>query len=149
MNLINLPNWVVVGIQQSQHDYRIEASYTVEPVACAHCGRDRLFNKLYRHGTRPQLLMDVPAHGKRVGIVLHRIRYRCQDCGKTFLQPIPDMDAGGSMTSRLVRHIEAASLLRTFASIAEEVGVDEKTVRNIFNANVTRLDDTITFVTPE
>ena len=23
MNIINLPNWVVVGIQQSQHDYSI------------------------------------------------------------------------------------------------------------------------------
>jgi transposase len=149
MNIINLPNWVVVGIQQSQHDYRIEASYTVEPATCTHCGRGRLFNKLYRHGTRPQLLMDVPAHGKRVVIVLHRVRYRCQDCGKTFLQPIPDMDAGGSMTIRLVRHVEAASLLRTFSSIAEEVGIDEKTVRNIFNAHVARLDETVTFVTPE
>lgn len=101
MNIINLPNWVVVGIQQSQHDYRIEASYTVEPVACTHCGRGRLFNKLYRHGTRPQLLMDVPTHGKRVGIVLHRIRYRCQDCGNMRSEwdvdvssPVPTLSSG-------------------------------------------------------
>lgn len=36
--------------------------------------------KLYRHGTREQLLMDLPAHGKRVGIDLTRKRYRCQNC---------------------------------------------------------------------
>ncbi len=37
------------------------------------------------------------------------------------------------MTTRLIRSIQEQSLRRTFVSIAAEVGLDEKTIRNIFH----------------
>lgn len=93
MNLLNLPDWNIEHVEDSARDYRVHATYGPEPSACIHCGKGTLFaGKLYRHGTHPQLIMDLPAHGKRVGILLTRNRYRCQDCGKTFLQPLPDVD---------------------------------------------------------
>ena len=150
MNLLNLPDWNIEHVEDSARDYRVHATYTPEPSACIHCGRGTLFaGKLYRHGTREQLLMDLPAHGKRVGILLTRNRYRCQDCGKTFLQPLPDVDERSQMTRRLVRHIEVHSVRKTFTAVADEVGVDEKTVRNLFHAYVERLDRTTVFETPE
>lgn len=90
MNILNLRGWEVTDSQEDERDYHIHAKYTSEPTGCPHC--KSLFDKLYRHGTRPQELADLPAHGKRVTIRLTRTRYRCQSCGKTFLQPLPDVD---------------------------------------------------------
>lgn len=58
------------------------------------------------------------------------------------------MDDVRFMTNRLVKYIRDASLKRTFTSIAEEIGVDEKTVRNIFRDYVAELEQEISFETP-
>jgi transposase len=147
VNFLNLKNWEVRAIKESPNDYRVEATYEDQPGYCPRC--HRMFAKLYRHGTREQLLMDLPSHGKRVGIVLTRFRYRCQECGQTFLQPLPDVDDHSQMTRRLVRYIEEQSVRRTFTSVAGDVGVDEKTVRNLFRAYVAGLDQKTIFETPD
>lgn len=148
MNILNLPRWNVTAVKENAHDYRVEATVPEEtPGYCGKCGS--MFAKVYKHGTRQQLVHDLPAHGKRVGILLTRTRYRCQECGQTFLQQLTEVDDGKQMTSRLIRHIEQESLKRTFTSVAGEVGVDEKTVRNLFAAYVERLDKTVRFETPE
>jgi transposase len=147
MNLLNLPGWEIASVKETRHDYRVEATYTPQPTVCPHCPAS-LFPKLYRHGHWQQLIMDLSCHGKRVGISLKRTRWRCQDCGKTFLQPLPDVEDGSSMTRRLVSYIEEQSLRRTFVAIADEVGVDEKTVRNVFAAYAERLDKEAKFLTP-
>ncbi|PCS21366.1 transposase family protein [Candidatus Enterovibrio escicola] len=36
------------------------------------------------------------------------------------------------MTKQLIEYIERESQKRTFLSIADDIGVDEKTIRNIF-----------------
>ena len=64
------------------------------------------------------------------------------------------MDAGSSgyarvMTRRLTEWMGKQAIKRTFASIAEEVGVDEKTVRLIFGDYVNELEKTIRFETPK
>ena len=99
MNILNLPGWEVTGHTRTKTDYRIEAVYTPEPTACPECST--LFDRLYRHGKREQEIRDLPAHGKRVVIALTRKRYRCQGCGRTFLQPLPDVDDRAQMTRRL------------------------------------------------
>jgi len=54
------------------------------------------------------------------------------------------------MTRRLVEYIERKTLStnRTFASIAEEIAVDPRTIRNIFDDAADRLNATISFETP-
>jgi transposase len=98
---------------------------------------------------RDQVSMDLPAHGKRVGLHLQRRRYRCLSCRRTFMQPIPDHDEKRLLTKRLVSYIEREGFQRTFVSIAEDVGVDEKTVRTISRDVVARLEAVHTFVMPE
>lgn len=146
MNLLNLPGWTVVRVHESPNDYRVDATYDGQPTHCPHCG---LFGKLYRHGTRTQLLMDLPSHGRRVGIDLTRGRYRCQDCGKTFLQPLPDVDERSQMTRRLAEYIRDQSLVKTFVAVADSVGVTEGTVRNVFRAHIEELDRAYKPATPE
>ncbi|OIQ73415.1 transposase [mine drainage metagenome] len=87
-------------------------------------------------------------HGRRVGIYVDTQRWRCQACGKTFMEPLPAVNAKREMTDRLVAWIGQQSLRRTFASIAEDVGLDEKTVRNIFRDYVNELEKTFRFETP-
>ncbi len=87
-------------------------------------------------------------HGKRVAVYVDVRRYRCRSCGKTFSPPLPQVDVKREMTARLVVWIERESLRRTFAGIAEEVGVDEKTVRNIFRFHVRHLAATVRIETP-
>ncbi len=47
-------------------------------------------------------------------------------------EPLPDVDERRDMTKRLVEWIGKQAVRRTFASIAEEVGCVEGTIRLIF-----------------
>jgi len=132
---------------QAVHDegdhYRIEARGDVEPTSCPAC-----LGPLHRHGTQRQSFMDAPMHGKRVLLDIERRRYRCTTCGKTLFDPLPDMDGKRFMTSRLVRHVEQQCLTKTFAALSRDIGVDNKTIRLIFDDYVANLKATVTFETP-
>ncbi|CAH2715887.1 hypothetical protein BACCIP111895_03071 [Neobacillus rhizosphaerae] len=83
-------------------------------------------------------------HAKRVGIYIKRQRYRCRECNETFFETLTDMD----VKNRLIDWIQEASLEKTFTSVADDIGVDEKTVRNIFNDYVVELEAQTDFRTP-
>lgn len=138
MNILHLAGWDVQVVDEEPGEYRVKATFARQPAGCPYC--NTLFDQLYKHGTRPQVIADLPSHGRRVSIHLTRNRYRCRSCLKTFLQPLPDVDERSQMTRRLADWIGEQSIRRTFTSVAEEVGVDEKTVRNLFNAYIDRLD---------
>lgn len=61
-------------------------------------------------------------HSKRVGLINKRQLYRCLECKETFFADLPDIDANRSVTNRLKDWIQ------TVTSIADDIGVDEKTV---------------------
>src|SRR5690625_1391851 len=88
-------------------------------------------------------------HAKRVGIYVKRQRYKCRECNETFFEKFPDMDINRSVTNRLIDWIQEASLEKTFTSVADDIGVDEKTVRNIFNDYVAELEAQTEFRTPK
>jgi len=83
-------------------------------------------------------------HVKRVGIYIKRQRYRCRECNETFFETLTDMD----VNNRLIDWIQEASLEKTITSVADDIGVDEKTVRNIFNDYVVELEAQTDFRTP-
>ncbi|MEK4356305.1 transposase [Paenibacillus sp. FSL M7-1455] len=120
---------------------------TSPPSSCPHCG---CVANLYKHSSREQICMDLPIRGKRVGLCIKRQRYRCRECNQTFWERIDDIiDDKRNCTKRLLAYIEKQSLKRTFVSISEEVGMDEKTIRNIFRVYVNHLGETIRFETPQ
>lgn len=143
-DLLNLPGMRVLSHQGGEDTYVIEAEGLIEPTACPECRQG-----LYRHGSKRQSFMDTPIHGKRVLIEMNRKRYRCKACGKTLFEPLSAIDGKRLATSRLVQHIERHCLRKTFAELSREVGVDEKTVRHIFDDYVARLKGTVVFETPE
>lgn len=144
-NILNLLDWTILHDEENPHDYQFTVQYNKDTDLCMSCFT---FGPV-KFGVIDQLIMDLPIHAKRVGLNVQRQRYRCKNCGKTFMQAIPDVDDKRSMTGRLLRFIEKESLRRTFTSIAEDVGVTEKTIRNIFHDHIAYLEETTTFVTPE
>lgn len=105
------------------------------PEACKHCG---CVGRLYRHGVMTLDYKHLPAYRRRVIIRAKVARYRCRECGKTMMQPLTDMDPARGMTKDLVEWIGYASIDNTYASIARELDVDEKTVRNISDEYIDR-----------
>lgn len=88
-------------------------------------------------------------HGKRVGIEVHQLRYKCRECGQTFYEPLPSTDDKRGCTKRLIEYIEKQSLKRTFVSLSNEIGLNEKTIRNIFRDYMNRLEKSVRFQTPQ
>jgi len=147
MDLLNLPHFRTLSNKETEYDRQIELETVDSPSACPHCG---CVSNLYRYGKREQLFMDLPIHGKRVGLLIHRRRYQCRECRQTFLERLDHtIDEKRNATKHLVKYIEKQSLKRTFVSIAEDVGLNEKTVRNIFRNYVNQLEREIQFVTPK
>lgn len=138
INMLNLSNFKILNLQESENDYRfLVETKSPSPYYCPKCGT---IANLYKHGKKNQLFFDLPMHAKRVGIYVKRQRNKCRECSGTFFENLPDMDVNRSVTNRLMDWIKEASLEKTFTSVAEEVGVDEKTVRNIFNDYVSELE---------
>lgn len=146
MNPIGLTDWTVLKHEHADGAIRFLAEYTRPPAACRRCGV--LNPRLYRHEVKEQLFMDTPTGGRRSGILLLRKRFKCLDCGKTFFELPPDLDEKHMMTRRLVEYIERQSLRKPFTHVADEIGVDEKTIRNIFRAHIARLDKDAKLITP-
>lgn len=144
-NLLNLADFKVQKVEESDHDYHVYAEASNTPSACNHCSSRRLIG----HGRNEQVIRDLPTHGKRLAIYVDTRRWRCQDCGKTFMETLPAVNAKREMTDRLVKWIGQQSLKRTFASIADDTGLDEKTIRNIFRDYVNELEAQCRFETPK
>ncbi|MBP1990808.1 transposase [Paenibacillus eucommiae] len=93
--------------------------------------------------------MDLPIHGKQVGLLIKRQRYHCRDCNQTFWERLDcTIDEKRNCTKRLLSYIEKQSIQRTFVSISEDIGINEKTIRNIFRDYINRLEETTQFETP-
>ena len=144
-NILNLPRLTVTQVEETDHDYHIKAQASTDPTSCPECRHTGLVG----FGRNEQLVKDLPMHGKRVGIYFDTRRFRCKECGKTFLEKHPDFHPERAMTHRLVRWIGSQSIKRTFASLAEETGVVEGTIRNIFRDHVNELERTVRFETPQ
>ncbi|HUO43548.1 MAG TPA: ISL3 family transposase [Burkholderiales bacterium] len=145
-DLLHLPHLRCLEVDDHEDHYRIIAAGNVEPTACP---ESRCRSGLYRHGSQAQTYIDTPMHGKRVILEIDRKRYRCKGCGKTLLEPLPDMDAKRNMTERLVKFIEQHCLKETFAALSRQVGIDDKTIRHVFDDYVEAKKREVHFSTPK
>ncbi len=143
--MLSLPQYRVLKVDENEHDYHIFTEIEAERVACPHCRS----LKVHRWGTRELLFKDLPMHGKHVGMYVRARRMRCEECGRTFQENLPALAEKRLMTHRLVRWIGQQSLKRPFTSVAEEVGVDEGTIRNIFRDYVNELEAQFEVETPK
>ncbi len=146
MNFLNLPKWDIINSQEDDERYVVLVQPLTGYTACPACGS----TALVRNGRDTQHLHDLPAQGKQVVIQVQRQRYLCRDCRTSCSQPLPDVDERRNMTRRLVEYIQRKSIStrRTFVSIAEEVGLDPRSIRNVFNEYIDQLDAARCLETP-
>lgn len=118
-NILNLPDKVVRV--ETEHDYHVAGSSTLLASVLL-AGPDKLMS----HGRNEQVIRDLPTHGKRLAIYVDTRCWRCQSYSKTFMETLPAVNAKREAEAdRLVRWIGQQSLKRTFASIADDTGLDE------------------------
>jgi len=146
VNILNIEELNILKVDETDIDYHITAEMASPPSYCPQCG---CVANLQGYGGKEQLFLDTPSHGKRVGVKLHRKRYRCKECSRTFLEPLKFMDESRAMTTRLIEYIEKQSLKRTFTSLSDEIGLDEKTIRNVFKDYARELEKHTHFTTPK
>ncbi len=144
INILNLSAYTITGIEENEYDYHIDAEVRNHPSKCQNCDSDNLVG----FGRNEQIIRDLPMHGKRVGIYVDTRRFQCRSCNKTFYERLPEVDDKRLMTSRLVKWMGEQSVKRPFAHIADEVGVTENTVKNVFNDYINELERTVRFETP-
>lgn len=124
--------------------YAVKAEGVTPLAMCPICKAGRL----HGHGAQEQSFQDTPSHGKPVEVFIQRRRYRCQACGKTLFEPVADLDGKRQATARLVAYIRKESFTKTFAALAREVALDEKTIRHIFDDFVQEFEAKVRFRTP-
>ncbi|HEX6553309.1 MAG TPA: transposase [Ktedonobacteraceae bacterium] len=139
MDLLGLPGYRIIAFDEHEDAFYIQVELLAPPLCCAHCGSWLL----YRHEIKQQQFTDQPIRSKPTRIIVHRRRYRCRTCNRTFFEVVPEMDEHHFLTKRLTTYIEREALRRTFTSIASEVGLIEWTIRSIFRESTAHLQDKI------
>jgi len=136
-DILDLDGWAVLSKTTEDHCDILDAEYRLQPTACQKCGT---IGQLYRHGTKPVTYMDSPMRGTPARLRAKVQRYRCRSCNETFLQPLGGIQAERRMTERCATYIQSLCLRDTFVRIADDVGCDDKTVRNLAGEYIARLE---------
>lgn len=138
-DILDMEGWVVTGSREEGKHTVFMAEYVHEPKACTKCGG----LSLYRHGTKKTTYTDAPLRGKTAELEATVRRYRCRDpdCGETFLQPLGGVLDDRRMTERCAEYIADEAMKLTFAKVAEDVGVDEKTVRAVASTRLAEVSN--------
>ncbi|WP_146038933.1 ISL3 family transposase [Sulfobacillus sp. hq2] len=131
---MNLPRYTITAFEETDDAYHVAAEIPERPAACPHCAH----GGFVRFGHREQWIRDLPMHGKRVRLYLRTRRFRCKSCHRTFYETLPDVNDKRLMTQRLVTWLGPQAMRRPFVHVAEEVGIDEATVRDVFSEYVTQ-----------
>lgn len=137
VNILNMPGLNVLDFKETVDEYHIKAEPAAISRLCPHCG---LSNEIIIHEAKTLFVRDMVSHGKAVMIHLEVPRLKCKPCNKTFTALVTEIDTRRQMTDRLARWIGRQGLEYKFSEIARQVKVDEKTVRNIFDAYVKVLE---------
>lgn len=127
-DILDLEGWTLLSRTQEDGWDILDAEYRPQPAACPKCGT---IGHLYRHGTKLTTYLDIPIRGAPARLRAKVQRFKCRSCSETFLQPLGGIREDRRMTARCAAFIQANCLRDTFVRIAEDVGCDDKTIRNL------------------
>lgn len=147
-DIFDFPSLRALSYEQTEDYFKVGAEPASRPLNCPKCETNG--ERLHRHDTRRHSVKDIPMRGRRVLIQLTRCRYKCQECGQVSQQKLDGINLKRGITTRLEEYIERESLRldKSFRMVADEVGVDEKTVRNIFTGHIKLLARSWRFEAP-
>ncbi|MDT4898050.1 MAG: transposase [Acidobacteriota bacterium] len=130
----SIEGWDFIDSDLVDGIHRIEAVSLGELTHCPRCG-----HPVKKNGTKHQEIKDTPFGRHPARLIFNRQRFICLNPDKkqrhTSLQPLTGVDKKHRATTRLIEHIKAEAFQKgkSFASVARETGLSEKTLRIIFN----------------
>lgn len=130
--MLNLRNVSVLQLEEDEDSYVIHAESVVIIRDCPEC---RSADSVVI-GKRVQRYVDTQMHAKTVRISFTRKRLKCKACNKTYFEPLEWLHDDFRMPRRTVDYIVKRAAKVPFLSVASELGVDEKTIRNVFASYV-------------
>nr|WP_253825696.1 ISL3 family transposase [Vibrio sp. RE86] len=135
--VLNLRNVSVLQLEENEDSYVIHAESVVIVRDCPEC---RSADSVVI-GKRVQRYVDTQMHAKTVRISFTRKRLKCKPCGKTYFEPLEWLHEDFRMPKRTVDYIVKRAAKVPFLSVASELGVDEKTIRNVFANYVAAIEN--------
>lgn len=139
-----LEGYTVTGCLEGEDAFDVHL-LPPSPVACPVCG---VIDEFVKNGHRDIPVKDLNTHGKLVTLWIDRQRYLCRACGATFRPALPGISDRFKMTERLLAYVAKESFNSTNKDLAARLGLDEKTVRQVFNERLTQLNEEYAPVTP-
>ena len=131
--LLGIENLRVAGVVRDGDRVVVKVAFANRGQECAYCSSARL----YGHGTcQPRQVLHTWMNGAKIYLELHRRRWRCRDCNRTFTE-------GKELVrsrSRLTRQAEAEVLWqardRGFSQVTRELGVSYGTQRRLLEREI-------------
>ena len=124
-------------------------TYTLEPINrplyCPECHGSNFI----QHGVNQRKARDLSEYGKLVGLVIKGHRYRCKDCGKSWVDQYESIEADAKMTNRMRNYIQEQALLKPFTHIKTELDVSITIVEKIFDKYVSDMESKRIIVAPK
>uniref|UniRef100_A0A9E7ZUD3 ISL3 family transposase n=1 Tax=Bosea sp. NBC_00436 TaxID=2969620 RepID=A0A9E7ZUD3_9HYPH len=129
-DMLGLPDLRTITVLSHPGEKTIIVESTLDRPACPSCSASMRW--IHKHGTSEQEFRDIP-HGPWPTVLqLKRNRFKCGECKKTWMEDIPSLDGARLMTRRLSDFIVQRCLKDTNYSVADDIGLDESTVRSVF-----------------
>lgn len=124
-----LPGWVVEGVRPGP-----PMQVAVRPAgdwspACPQCGAAG--EEVVRFGRVRSSVVEAPALGVPVELLVGRARFRCNRCGRVFQEPAPMLAPGARVTARCAEYVADQLDIVPVGVVAEALGVEEVTLHRI------------------
>jgi len=123
--LVGLPDVTVLGVGDWPHWLRIEVAGVGDRPVCV-CGA-----AAHRHGVRKVVLVDLPCFGRATRLVVHKQRWRCPTCRRSWTGQDPTIGSSRcAMTTRAARWatVQVGRHGRAVSEVAADLGCDWHTV---------------------
>lgn len=129
-DFLNLDGLKVLYYKHFEKHTEINVEVERTEQICPRCSKTT--NWIQSH--RTQKIRDVNFGDKKTYLILHKKRYRCKHCGKTFMEENKVLNCYQRMTTRLVNEI----LLKlesecSFTSVAKDYDISVNTVIRLFD----------------
>ncbi len=129
VDLLGLGDLKVTAIDERHDGVTVDAeAIELDGVPVCECG-----GSVYKHGMRTISVRDSTIRRLPTVLRIKRRRYRCQACGSILMNRLAGLRDDRDMTERLRKQIAEDAIDRTFTDAATLNGVNDKTVKRIFD----------------
>lgn len=128
LDVLGLDEFRVLKKEENGTDILFTVELKKPPAECVECGS----TSIIKYGKYERFVRDANYFDKKVAINILGNRYKCSNCGITFVGDYISICPKDRMTLRLRETIKRQALKDTYSKIAAEYSLTKQTVRNVF-----------------